>query len=408
MATAASTQDRLAELRRRAAAQAPEGLARDEEFWRDVRTDYEKSEDFVQLEYGFYHPCNRAVLAAEIEAMRVGQRRGSHYKRNEMTAEREAARADLARLAGANPEEVVLTRNATDALNIILHGLPLEAGDEIMHSDQDYPSTMEALEQRAQRDGLSLRAVTLGLDPASEEEVVARFAERITPQTRVLLITHAINFSGQVLPLKKLCALGRERGLHVVVDAAHSFAQIDFSCADVGCDYLAASLHKWLGAPLGTGLLYVRRERIARLAPLYGDTRLARTDVRKLEHFGNTPDSAHRGLREAIRWHEALGTAVKGARLHFLQRRWTDLARTLPRVRVLTPSRTAHHGAIGTFSIEGSEPKKIVAELMNRHGIFTNAIAHPLITGVRVTPGVPTSVEEIDQLGSALSELSAG
>lgn len=398
---------RRAELRRAASAVSPEALARDEAFWATVRGDYAMAEDFAQLEYGYYHPCNRAVLAVEIETMRAGQRRGSHYKRREMTADREAARADLARVAGASPEEIGLMRNATDALNIIVHGLPLRAGDEIVHSDQDYPSTMEALDQRAQRDGLILRAAPLPLDPVSEEEVIARYAAQITPRTRVLVLTHVINFSGQVLPLRKLCALGRERGLHVVVDAAHSFAQLDFSCRDLGCDYLAASLHKWLGAPLGTGLLYVRDARIAGLAPLYGDTRLARTDIRKLEHFGNMPDSAHTGLREAIRWHEALGAAAKGARLHYLQRRWTDVARILPRVRVLTPTDPRRHAAIGTFTIEGLAPSAIVETVLKRYGLFTNAITHPVVTGVRVTPGVPTLVAEVDRLITALREISA-
>jgi selenocysteine lyase/cysteine desulfurase len=222
----------------------------------------------------------------------------------------------------------------------------------------------------------------------------------------VLFVTHLINFTGQILPAAKLCVLGRQHGLQVIVDAAHSFAQLDFSLASLDCDYLAASLHKWLAAPLGLGMLYVRRNRIASLEPLFADIRLPRSDIRKLEHFGNRPDSAHIGLREAIRWQEAIGAPAKSARLHFLQRRWTDVARTLPRARMLTPSDPTRHGAIGAFSIEEMEPRLIADRLMREHGIFVNALDHPFLRGVRVTPGMPTTAEHIDRLILALRNLS--
>lgn len=393
-------------LRRRSTANEPAALARDEAFWTAVAAEFAAPSDFVHLEYGYYHPCCRAVLETQIAALHHGRRFASHYKRTQFSADYEAARTDLARVADADPEEIVITRNATEALNIVIHGLPLERGDEVVLSDQDYESMNEAWQQRAQRDGLVLRRVALPLDPASDTEIVDRFAAAFTSRTRALHLTHLINFTGQLLPAAKLCALARSRNIATVVDAAHSFAHIDFTVADLDCDYLGASLHKWLAAPLGTGLLYVKRERIPALSPLFGDTHRAAIDIRKLEHFGNRPDSAHLGLREAIRWHHAFGgTAAKHARLHALQRHWTDAVRSLPRVRLLTPSDPARHGAIGTFAIEGLQPATVVARLMNEHGIFANAFDAP-IQGVRITPGLHTSRAHIDRLVSALEALS--
>lgn len=396
----------LASLRHRSASVAPDVLARDESFWSAVAAEFVAPSEFIHLEYGYYHPACRGVIAAEIAALHHSQRYSAHYKRTQRDADYEAARADLARLAGADPAEIIITRNATEALNIVIHGLPLNRGDEIVCSTLDYGSMTEAWEQRARRDGLVLRRVDLPLDPASDADVIDRFAAVLTPRTRVLHLTHLVNFTGHVLPVAKLCALARARGIETIVDAAHSFAQIDFTPAALGCDYLGASLHKWLAAPLGTGLLYVKCDRIPALSPLFGDTERAAGDIRKLEHFGNRPDSAPLGLREAIRWHDAFGgAAAKRARLLFLQRRWTDAARQLPHVQLLTPRDPSRHGAIGAFTIEGLSPRTIVDRLMHDHGIFVNAFDSP-IQAVRVTPGVHTPLFHLDRLVTALHSLA--
>ncbi|MBL9206897.1 MAG: aminotransferase class V-fold PLP-dependent enzyme [Opitutaceae bacterium] len=385
---------------------SPEIRAGDEAYWRTVREAYTVPTDFTQLEYGWYHPGANRVLAAEMEAMRQGQLRGAHYKRGEMNAEREAARVDLARVAGADPEEVILTRNATEALAIVIRGMPLASGDGIVHSDQDYPSVVEAIEQRARTEGVVAQTARLPLHPHSDDEVVRCFEAAVTPRTRAIVITHVINHSGQVVPVRAVAEMARRHRLQVIVDAAHSFGQLAYTVKDLDCDYLGSSLHKWLGAPLGTGLLFVRRDRIEALQPLFPDTRLPATDVRKLEHFGNRPDSAHRGLREAIRWHESIGTPVKQARLNLLQRRWTSQVRSLPRVKLLTPADPARHGAIGTFAVEGMEPETVARRLLEEHRIFVNAVHHPVVRGVRVTPGLPSSVVDIDAFVEALRSIA--
>lgn len=385
---------------------SPETRSGDEAYWRTVREAYTIPTDFIQLEYGWYHPGANRVLTAEMEAMRQGQLRGAHYKRGEMNAEREAARVDLARVAGADPEEVILTRNATEALAIVIRGLPLVSGDGIVHSDQDYPSVVEAIEQRARTEGLVAQMARLPLHPQNDDEVVRCYEAAVTPRTRAIVITHVINHTGQVVPVRAVAEMARRHRLQVIVDAAHSFGQLAYTVKDLDCDYLGSSLHKWLGAPLGTGLLFVRRDRIEALQPLFPDTRLPVTNIRKLEHFGNRPDSAHRGLREAICWHESIGTVVKQARMNLLQRRWTSQARSLPRVKLLTPSDPTRHGAIGTFAVEGMEPEAVVRRLLDEHRIFVNAVHHPVIRGVRVTPGLPSSVAEVDAFVEALRSIA--
>lgn len=396
-----------AQLAERAAGVAPAALATDEAFWQSVAGQFARPADFTHLEYGFYHPACHAVLATEIAALRQGQVRASHYKRTEMPADCEAARRELAAIVGADAEEVAITRNASEAMNIIIRGIPLAPGDEVIASDWDYGSMVEAWEQRARDEGIGLRLVEPPLHPRSDDEVVDCFAAAITPRTRVLHLTHLIHYTGQLLPVRRLCQLGRERGLLVIVDAAHSFAQVPFTPAELDCDFLGASLHKWLAAPLGLGVLWVRRDRIAGLRPLFGDTRRPADDIRRLEHFGNRPDAPHLGLREAIRWHEAIGgAAAKRARLSLLQRRWTEAARGLPRVEVLTPADPERHGSLGAFRIEGLEPAETVARLMGEHRIFVNEIRGPRIRAVRATVGLPTSPADVDRLVEALAQLS--
>jgi selenocysteine lyase/cysteine desulfurase len=319
----------------------------------------------------------------------------------------EAARADLARLAGVDADEIVITRNASEALNIVIQGVSLEAGDEIICSNQDYGAMDQAWDQRATTDRIRVRRVSLPLDPDDDEQILRLFEAEITSRTRLIMATHVIHLTGQVLPVEKLCALARRHGVSILVDAAHSFAQLDFSIGQLDCDYLGASLHKWLGAPLGTGVLYVRKDRIAGLRPLFGDTHYPADNIRRLEHFGNRPDSAHAGLREAIRWHNALGPVVKQARLAHLHRSWAEPLRKLSGFRVLTPRGAGRYGAIGLFTLDGMPAEALCDYLMKEHRIFTVVHRLPQVSGVRVTPGLPTSQEDIQRLLEGLQAASA-
>jgi Selenocysteine lyase len=377
---------------------APEALADDEAFWTRVAGAYERDESFVQLNYGYYHPAARAVLEVELRTARELNRRGAHFKLNDSAPLLEAARADLGRVGGVEAGEVVITRNATEALNIVIQGFPLAGGDEVVASDQDYDSMTETWDQRAALDGVRVRRAKVPLHPVDDDEVVRAFEAEITVRTRLLHVTHVIHATGHVLPVAKLCELGRRRGIPVLVDAAHAFGQIDFSIRELGCEFLGTSLHKWLGAPLGTGMLFVRKDWIHALRPLFGSSRAAADDIRRLEHFGNRPDSLLAGLREAVRWHETLTTPVKHARLHRLQRRWTEVVRAWPRFRVLTPEDPRRHGAIGALRMEGVEAKLLFEYLFERYGLYTSLQRIGGEGAVRITPGLPTTSDHIDRL----------
>ena len=397
-----STELFLTEIAQAARQRTPEALAGDEAFWTRWAREYERDERFVQLNYGYYHPALRAVLDVEIAMARELNRRGAQFKLTETAKLLESARTELAELAAVDSEEIVITRNATEALNIVIQGFPLAAGDEVVASDQDYDSMTQAWDQRARLEGVHIRRATIPLNPADDADIVRAFDAEITERTRLLHVTHLIHTTGQVLPVAKLCALGRRRGIPVLVDAAHSFAHIDFSIREIDCEYLGTSLHKWLGSPLGTGMLFVRRDRIPTLRPLFGDSRRAPDDIRRLEHFGNRPDSLVAGLREAIRWHRALTTPVKYARLHSLQRSWTERLRGMSRFRLFTPQQPQRHGAIGAFALEGAPAEKLCAYLMEKHQLFTAAQKVGTESVVRITPGLPTSRAEIERLVGAL------
>lgn len=377
---------------------SPEELAVDETFWTRVAGEYACDERFVQLNYGYYHPSSRAVLEVELETARELNRRGSHFKMTESGPLLEKAREDLAKVGGVDAGEVVITRNATEALNIVIQGFPLAAGDEVVASNQDYDSMTQAWDQRARLDGVVLRRAAVPLDPADDEEIVRAFEAEITARTRLLHVTHLIHATGHVLPVAKLCALGRQRGIPVLVDAAHSFAHLDFSIRELGCEFLGTSLHKWLGAPLGSGMLFVRKDRIRAIRPLFGDTQFAADDIRRLEHFGNRPDSIVAGSRAAVSWHEALTTPVKRARLLHLQRLWSEPVRTWDRYRLLTPRDPARHGAIGAMELVGVRAETLFEYLLKEHGVFTSVQRVGLGGAVRVTPGLPTTRAHIDRL----------
>jgi selenocysteine lyase/cysteine desulfurase len=379
-----------------------EAWARDEGFWDQVIRAFAPAPDFTNLEYGYYCPAAVPVLEAELNAARRLHARASHYKRSERLADLEASRTDLADLAGVDPGEIAITRNATESLNILIHGIPLEAGDEIAYSDQDYGSMAQALRQRSVREGIILREVAIPLHPASDEEIVARWAAALTPRTRLLHVTHMINLTGQVQPVAEICRMAHARGVEVIVDAAHSFAHVFEDIAATGADYLGVSLHKWLCAPVGLGLLYVRRDKIGKVWPLLGDHVRDRDDIRKLERVGTRPDDHVIALREAIRFHRLLGFERKRARLRHLARTWTSAVEALPGVILNTPRAEHRHGAIMNIAIEGIEPGELSRRWFEEDRILTAGIRHAVVKGVRVTPGLPTPLRHLDAFAAAV------
>jgi selenocysteine lyase/cysteine desulfurase len=381
----------------------PVFLARDEAFWARFAVLYDRDPSFVQLNYGYYHPSLRPVLEVEISALRESNRRGSHFKFHDSQPLLEAARSDVASLLGAPTEAVALTRSSSESINQVIQGLRLERGDEVVASDMDYVAVQQVLDQRTVEDGIVVRRVEIPRDAAAD--VTPLFAQALGPRTRLMVVTHLIHSTGRVLPAQQLAALGRRAGVAVFVDAAHSFGQVPVDFAELGCDYLCTSLHKWLGAPLGNGVLAVRKERIASLKPLYGDVAHDAADIRRFERLGNRSDAALAGLREAVRWHRALTGPVKAERLRYLHARWADALRNEPGLRLHSPGSDQPRGGIGMVTVEGWESQRVLQALWDDHRLFASVQPTPWGGGVRIVPGMPTSADEIDTLAEALKAL---
>jgi isopenicillin-N epimerase len=307
-------------------------------------------------------------------------------------------RTQLATLFGCDREEIAITRNACESLETLLFGFDLRPGDEVVTTNQDYPRTLAALRQRERREGIVVRAVSFPVPPPSSADLVERFRRAITPRTRVLLVSHMTYLTGQVFPVAEICRLGRESGIEVVVDGSHALAHLPFQRDDLGCDYYGATLHKWLMAPHGTGFLYVRREKIERLWPLMAATsEIGAGDIRKFEQIGTHPAAMHNAAREALAFHDLLGTARKSARLRYLRDRWAKrLLAESKRVSVLTPLDNRQAGAIALFQVEGLDNVKLGAWLLGQHRIVNTPIVHPEFKGIRITPNVYTTLDEID------------
>lgn len=380
----------------------------DESYWSAIRQCFAPTEDFVSFEYGYFCPAALPTLERSLAGARTINAQASHYMRTERTDDVEAARRALARIGRCDPEEIAITRNTTESMNIILNGLDLQPGDEIVYSDQDYGSMVQAMKQKAGRYGIVLREVAIPLHPESDEAVVEAFAAGLTPRTRLLHVTQMINLTGHVLPVRKICAMAHARGVEVAVDAAHAFAHVSEDLPALGCDYLGTSLHKWLCAPVGLGLLYVRREKIPSLWPLMGNVAADAADIRKFERQGTRPYNHHMALLDAIELHETIGFANKRARLRHLQSTWLDGVRDLPRAIVNTPADPARHGAIANFALDGMEPKELSERLFKEFAIFTVPIqGHPVVHGVRITPGLPTSARHLEQIVDAIRKIAA-
>jgi selenocysteine lyase/cysteine desulfurase len=385
----------------------PAQVARDEAFWAQVARSFVVAPEVINLENGYLCATPQAVLEAHLQQVRRINAGPAWYMRRHQFADREQLKQQLADLAGVSANEVVITRNATEALEILILGLPMQPGDEAVITDQDYPNMVEAFRMRERREGIKVNVVKLPLHPHSDQEVVDAYAAAITPRTKVMLVTHVVNLTGQVLPVKALCQLGQTRGVEVIVDGAHSFAHLDFTLPQLGCDYFGTSLHKWLCAPLGAGLLYIKQAKIPSVPPLFGDATLPATDIRKFERVGTQPCANHLAIAEAIKFHQHLGGAVKEARLRYLRTYWAERARAIPGVYLNMPLDPPRSSGLGNVGLRGKTPTAIADYLLEKHQVFTVAIDHGPVQGIRVTPHLYTLPAHLNRLVQGLQELAA-
>lgn len=397
------------DLVRRLEAATPAVLATDEPFWAAIRASYRLPTDFINLESGYYSMQATPVLEAFVGHVRRLNTQAARYMRTAMVADKRRVQERLAAMAGCGPDELVITRNTTESLDTVIAGFDWKAGDEAVMASHDYGAMLDQFKLVARRHGVVNRVVDVPLHPRSDDEVVSAYAAAITPRTRMLMVCHVVNLTGQVLPVRKVAEMAHTRGVQVLVDGAHAFAQLDFRIPDTGADYYGASLHKWLGVPLGAGILYVRKDRVAGIWPLFGDSGFADDDIRKLNHTGTVPCHTDVAIEDAIAFHARIGTARKEARLRWLQEYWTSRVRDLPRVSLNTPSDPARTCAIANVAVAGMTPGQLAKRLMDDHRIFTVAINRPEagIAGVRVTPHLFTSTAELDALVAAVRTIAA-
>jgi selenocysteine lyase/cysteine desulfurase len=386
---------------------APETLAQDETLWAALRTKYQIDPGFINLEHGYYSIQTKEVLDAFMAAVRHVNLLGSYYMRTSQAQDKLKVRAELAALAGCAPDELIITRNTTESLDTVIAGFDWKPGDEAVMAAQDYGAMLDQFALQARRFGLVNRIVSLPNHPRSDDEIVELYASAITPRTRLVLVSHVVNITGQILPVRKIVDMAHARNVRVAVDGAHAFAHLDFRIPDTGADFYAASLHKWLGAPLGAGLLYVRRERIADLRPLFADSNFADDDIRKLNHTGTHPVHTDLAIRQAITLHASLGAARKEARLRYLQRYWTTQVRSLRNVTLNTPAAAHRAAGIANFGIKGIAPMQLAEVLFDRYRIWTVGIERENVHGVRITPHLYTTPAELDVLMGAIRDLAA-
>ncbi|MGA9997178.1 MAG: aminotransferase class V-fold PLP-dependent enzyme, partial [Pyrinomonadaceae bacterium] len=375
---------------KRVAHLTPEQAAMDEDFWFEIQNAFTVTRGIVNLNNGGVSPSPRIVTEALVRYIWQQEDATAYTMWQILEPQSETIRTGLAEMFGCDREEIAITRNASESLEVLLMGMDFKQGDEILTTTQDYPRMLTTLKQRERREGLVLKLVKIPIPPKNLDEITAAFEKGITNKTRLILIAHMVNITGQITPVKAVCDMARSRGIETIVDGAHSFAQFDFKREDLGCDYFGTSLHKWLYAPKGTGLLYVKREKIEKLWPLFAAESKQAGDIRKFEEIGTHSAAPKLAIGEAMLFHNGIGAKRKEARLRYLSRYWMNRLKDVPKIRFNTSFDEKQSCAIANVQIEGTNPSAVGSYLMAQHKIFTTPIIHEEFQGIRITPNVYT------------------
>ncbi|MCE9595053.1 MAG: aminotransferase class V-fold PLP-dependent enzyme [Planctomycetes bacterium] len=380
----------------------PEDVARDESRWFEVQQAFTCDRSAVNLNNGGVCPAPAVVQEAMKRNLDFSNGLPAHRLWQVLEPQKESVRAGLARLFGCDGEEVAITRNASESLQICQLGIDLQRGDEVLTTDQDYPRMLTTFEQRARREGIVLKKFKLPVPCEDLGAIVRLYEENLTPRTKMILMCQIVNISGQKMPVKEVVVLARKRSIPVVVDGAHGFANVDAKHAELDCDYYGTSLHKWLFAPHGTGMLYVRRDKVRGLWPLMAATEKQDDDVRKFEEIGTHPAANFLAIGEALAFHHGIGAANKEARLRYLREYWAKRLLANDRVRLNTSLKKEFSGTSGNVRVEGLDTKALASWLWEQHKILTVAIVHEDFNGLRVTPSVHNTLEELDRFCEAI------
>ena len=385
----------------------PSELASDESFWEGIRKGFKLKPDYINLENGYYCFLPQETLENFITHVRDINYQGAYYMRTKRFDDNKAMAEKLALIAGCSGEELIITRNTTESLDLVIGGTHWQAGDEAVMAEQDYGAMLDMFKLVAKRYGIINKVISIPNHPASDEEIVSLYANAITSKTKLLMVCHMINITGQVLPIQKICDMAHSKDVKVLVDGAHAFAHIKFSVPDLHCDYYGTSLHKWMSVPLGLGFLYVKKENIEGLWPLLGEsTSVAENDITRLNHIGTPPVHTYLAVANAIDYFLKIGAERKEERLRYLQLYWTEKVMDIPGVEVNTPAQRERSCGIANVGIKGMKPAILAETLLKKYRIYTVAIDYANVHGCRITPNVYTSPKELDVFVSALKELA--
>jgi isopenicillin-N epimerase len=397
--------DRILAASRSVTRSRPDEVARSEDFWREIQQAFTVDRSLINLNNGGVSPSPRVVQDAMRRYLEYSNQAPSYTMWGILEPEIETVRSRLADAFGSDPEEMAITRNASESLEICIMGLDLKPGDEVLTTNQDYPRMITSWRQRERRDGIKLRMISFPVPPPSIDDLYERFERAITPRTRVILVCHITNLTGQIFPVKRICRMGRDRGIEVIVDGAHAFAHFPFKHSDLDCDYYGTSLHKWLLAPHGTGFLYVRKSKVKNLWPLMAAEQKQDDNIRKFEEIGTHPAANHNAIAEALTFHEGIGIERKAARLRYLRDRWARRLEGQRGVKILTPFDPEQSCGLANISVEGVDPRGIGEHLWKNHRIIVTPIVHDEFSGLRITPNVYTTLGEIDTFADAMEAI---
>lgn len=377
----------------------------DETFWYQIKMAYTVSATHLNLNNGGVSPAPKVVQDVVERYNQISNEMPSHYMWRLVDNGKKIVREKLAQLAGCSPESIAINRNSSEALETVIFGLRLKAGDEVILTKQDYPNMINAWKQRAHRDGIVLKWLDFQFPIDDKQEIIRTFKNAFTPKTKIVHLTHMINWCGQLMPAKEIIAEAHSRGIEVVLDAAHTFGQFNFKIPDLDCDYLGTSLHKWLCAPFGTGMLYVKKEKIKKLYPLFAAPDPEEDDIRKFEHLGTRSSAIEQAIAQAVDFHLMIGAERKQKRLYYLKNYWVERVKDLPRIKFFTPMSENLSGAICLCSIKGFKAKELARHLDNKYRIHTVGIEWENLHGIRVTPNVYTVTDDLDRLVLAIKEI---
>lgn len=382
----------------------PEDVARDEDYWSEIRGAFSIDRNIINFNNGHVSPAPRTVqdvLRRELDFTDMGP---WHTMMNVLERQIENVRVRLAAYAGCDPEEMAITRNASESLENAQYGIDLKPGDEVLTTNQDYPRMLTTFRQRERREGIVLKTISFPVPPPSMDDLYQRFERAVTPKTKLILVCHITNRTGQIFPIQRICQMARSRNIPVIVDGAHAFSHFPFKLSDLDCDFYGTSLHKWTYAPIGTGFLYVRKSRIASTWPLMAADKRQDDDIRKFEEIGTHPAANHNAISEALVFNENIGIDRKAERLRYLRDRWANRLSQNPKCKILHSLDPAQSCGIGFLAFNGADAQKIHDALWNKYQILTAYVPHEEYTGLRVTPNIYSTVKEVDRFADMVEK----